>query len=102
MKSQNFELNPARDKSVVAKLTGQAGQVYHAMVELNRPVTGVEVDEHIAKSDNPFVTRQDTLRVTLYYLVVFKSKGLVTGSRGPRVNPAEKLWDDVCAQSANA
>jgi len=79
-KMQTFVINPEADKTVVAKLTGQAGQVWNAMKQVNKPVTGPELNEFI-EENMPFKTRQDSLRVTLYYLVVLKGKGLFIASR---------------------
>lgn len=74
------ELNE-QTRPIVSKLMGQASTVWNALVQLDRPVTGIEVNDYI-EENTPYVSRkQDPLRITLYYLVIFKSKGLVTAER---------------------
>jgi hypothetical protein len=77
------------------KVRGQAKQV---LTELERDMTprlATDIDREIADRD-PFKTRQDTLRVTLYYLIVFSNRGWVKKVR-PVAEPAavEVAADDV-------
>jgi hypothetical protein len=88
-KMQTFVINPDRSMSAVAKLTGQAARVYAELIANPVPRTGPEVNAAIESSATPFKTRQDSLRVTLYYLVVFKGQGIVTATR-PTATPVEE------------
>jgi hypothetical protein len=99
--AQTFELNPNRDSKIVAKLTGQAATVYSAMVSVNRPISGKELDDFI-QANMPFKTRQDSLRVTLYYLVLGK-KNLYLASRESASNivPQSAPWDEIVKISSN-
>ena len=60
----------------VPVLKGQAKIVMDTLVELQGqgPLPATTINE---TSGPKFKTRQDTLRVTLYYIVVFKGQGLV-------------------------
>jgi hypothetical protein len=61
-------------RSYILNLKGQAKIVFDALVENTKPRLASEIDDITSKK---FVTRQDTLRVTLYYLIIFKGKKIV-------------------------
>lgn len=78
------ELSDVQQK-YVAGLKGQAKIVYDELVANRTPRLG----EDINKVTGPlFTTRQDTLRVTLYYIIVFKGKGIVRATEQTRTAPA--------------
>ncbi len=60
--------------SEMAKLKGQAKIV---MDELLRDETPRFASQINTETEKCLKTRQDTLRVTLYYIIVFKSKGWI-------------------------
>jgi hypothetical protein len=60
--------------SYCQKLTGQAKIVMSALKEDTTPRLAVQIEDTIK---DVLKTRQSTLRVTLYYIIVFKSKGLI-------------------------
>lgn len=85
MKSRMYSLVPG------SKLKSRpSGQALRVLAELRRdrtPRLAVDIDAAIAKStgkpgaiDGPHATRQDSLRVTLYYLLVFKKAGAVAAT----------------------
>lgn len=63
--------------------SGQALRVLQELRADTEPRTAQAIDEAIAKSDSPHKTRQDSLRVTLYYILVFKKQGLVQATEQP-------------------
>jgi hypothetical protein len=56
------------------KFKGQAKIVMDELLRDTSPRLASEINTHTEKC---LKTRQDTLRVTLYYIIVFKSKGLI-------------------------
>jgi len=74
-KARLYAVSPKATPSVVSKLKGQAKIVMDELLRDSTPRLATEVD---AVTGKLFKTRQDTLRVTLYYIIVFKGKGLVT------------------------
>jgi hypothetical protein len=58
----------------VAGLKGQARVVMNELANNKEPRLGVDIDKECGPK---FVTKQDTLRVTLYYIIIFKNKGVV-------------------------
>lgn len=86
MYSLSNELSDAQ-KKYVAGLKGQAKVVFD---ELENDKTA-RFAEDINKNCGPkLVTRQDTLRVTLYYIIIFKGKGIVKATE-----PASKQFMDA-------
>lgn len=85
MKSRMYSLvSGSRLKS---KPSGQAARVLAELQRVREPRLAVEIDSAIASSTGkpgslrgPHVTRQDSLRVTLYYLLVFKKAGVVAAT----------------------
>jgi hypothetical protein len=77
-------------------LTGQAAQVWTELANDTTPRLATAVD---AKVGPLFKTRQDTLRVTLYYILVFKKLGLVQATAQPKVvaPTPEQLEETVAA-----
>lgn len=69
-----FSLNT--DIIIEQPVRGQALIVLNELRNSTEPRLAVDIDAAIAKT-NPFKTRQDTLRVTLYYLIVFAKRGWV-------------------------
>lgn len=111
MKSRLYALKPGA--RLAARPSGQAKRV---LVELQRdrtPRLATEIADAIAMSEGkpgemngPFITRQTQLRVTLYYLLVFKKAGAVVASEQPAVDvdveldtPAETTTDDIPADA---
>ena len=58
-------------------LRGQALQVWTELQADTTPRLATAIDANVGPL---YKTRQDTLRVTLYYLLVFKKQGIVTSS----------------------
>lgn len=58
----------------ITKLKGQAKIV---MSELIRDITPRFASQINTETEKCLKTKQDTLRVTLYYIIVFKSKGWI-------------------------
>ena len=56
------------------KFKGQAKIVMDELLRDTTPRLATEINTHTEKC---LKTRQDTLRVTLYYIIVFKGKGLI-------------------------
>lgn len=79
----------ATEKIGTQKVRGQAAQVLAELQRDTTPRLASDIDEAIAKSDNPFKTRQDTLRVTLYYLIIFSNRGWVVKTKPVVEAPAE-------------
>ena len=85
MKARMYSLKSGA--KLKAKPSGQALRVLRELQRVREPRLASEVDEAIAKStgkpgsvNGPHITRQDSLRVTLYYLLVFKKAGAVVAS----------------------
>ena len=68
-------------KTPKTSFKGQAARVYRELT--TTPELAVTVNERIVKSDDPFKTRQDSYRVTLYYILIFKKQGLVAAFEPP-------------------
>ena len=77
-----FSLNS--DVVIEQNVRGQAAQVLAELRADTEPRLAVDIDARIAAT-NPFKTRQDTLRVTLYYLIVFAKRGWVIKDK-PQAN----------------
>jgi hypothetical protein len=75
MKARLYARTDATPKNA---LRGQAARVFAELT--TTPELAVTVNDRIVASDNPFKTRQDPYRVTLYYILVFKKAGLVASS----------------------
>lgn len=69
--SINSEVIP---QSEMAKLKGQAKIVMDVLLENKTPRLATAITEDTTPR---LKTRQDFLRVTLYYIIVFKSKGWI-------------------------
>jgi len=65
-------------------LTGQAKQVWEELSADPTPRLATDIDAQVGPK---FKTRQDTLRVTLYYLLVFKKQGLVQAAPQAKAEP---------------
>lgn len=65
-----------KTKNYVHEMRGQAKIVFDEMRDNPQPRLAVEIEK---ACKHLIVTRQDTFRVVLYYILVFKSKGLVKG-----------------------
>lgn len=77
-------------------LRGQALRVFTEMQRVPEPRTAESIDESIRRSegkpgspDGPHVTVQDSLRVTLYYALIFKKQGLVAATEQPVTDTQE-------------
>lgn len=77
-------IDAGKAKKYVAGLKGQAKIVYDELKANKEPRLAVDIEKACAAK---IVTRQDTLRVVLYYIIVFKGKGLVKAT--------EPVDDDV-------
>lgn len=78
-------LSPENTK-YVAGLTGQAKIVYEELARVRTPRLAEEINKETSKR---LVTKQDFLRVTLYYIIVFKGRGVVVASEAAR--PEERF-----------
>lgn len=77
-KARLYSINPVAletRKKYVSGLKGQAKIVFDELMANREPRLAVEVEKACGSK---LVTKQDTLRVVLYYIIVFKSKGLIT------------------------
>lgn len=88
MKSRMYSLKPGA--TLKSRPSGQALRVLAELRRDRNPRLAVDIDASIAKStgkpgaiDGPHNTRQDSLRVTLYYLLVFKKAGAVVATEQP-------------------
>jgi len=63
-----------KTKNYVANLKGQAKIVFDDMIGNTTPRLAVDIEKSCGSQ---IVTRQDVFRVVLYYILVFKSKGIV-------------------------
>ena len=61
----------------IAGLKGQAKVVMAELLANTEPRLGTEIESACGAK---IVTKQDTLRIVLYYVVIFKGKGLVVAS----------------------
>ena len=86
-----FSLNS--DVVIEQNVRGQAAQVLAELRADTEPRLAVDIDARIAAT-NPFKTRQDTLRVTLYYLIVFAKRGWVIKDK-PQANENAVAVDEV-------
>lgn len=96
MTARHYVLNA--DVKIPA-LKGQAKIVMDALVELRDqgPLAAVKINE---TSGPKFKTRQDTLRVTLYYIVIFKGQGLVRAVEPtPAAAPTVEALEETIAAS---
>ena len=71
----NANVNSEFGKKYVSNLKGQAKIVFEEMKNDATPRLATAINE---KTEKLLKTRQDTLRVTLYYIIVFKGKGIVS------------------------
>ena len=74
---------------------GQAARVLEELRADSTPRLAVDIDMAIATSDRPHKTRQDSLRVTLYYLLIFKKQGFVAASEQPEPTPVVEETGEV-------
>lgn len=65
-----------KTKNYVNEMRGQAKIVFDEMRDNPKPRLAVEICD---ACKSKIVTRQDEFRVVLYYILVFKSKGIVKG-----------------------
>jgi hypothetical protein len=66
-----------KQKEYLSGLRGQAKIVAAELLADRTPRLATEIN---AKCEKHFVTRQDPLRVTLYYVIIFKKRGIVVTS----------------------
>lgn len=90
--------NDAKAKKYIAELKGQARIVFD---ELKNDTTPRLASEILEKCGEKIRTRQDVLRVVLYYIIVFKGKGFVSSFD---TRPAEngEVVDDFQGVTENA
>lgn len=69
------------NKKYVAGLRGQAKIVYEELDRVRTPRLAEDINKETAKR---LVTKQDFLRVTLYYIIVFKGRGIVVAHEATR------------------
>lgn len=75
-----YALNPNAPK-LAKEPTGQAARLLEELRADTTPRFAQDIDMAIATSDRPYVTRQDSLRITLYYLIIFRRRGLVVATQ---------------------
>jgi hypothetical protein len=63
-------------------LKGQSAVVFDVLSEQTEPMLASDLTEKVLETGR-LKTRQDALRVVLYYLIVFKGRGLVAASEQP-------------------
>lgn len=85
MKARMYSLKAGA--KLKSRPSGQARRVLAELQRVREPRLATDIDEAIAKStgkagglNGPHITRQDSLRVTLYYLLVFKKAGAVVAT----------------------
>lgn len=71
----------ADQKKYVGGLRGQARIVYDELARVRTPRLAEDINKETRKL---LVTRQDYLRVTLYYIIVFKGRGIVVAHEPTR------------------
>lgn len=71
-------------KQPKAALRGQAAVVFETLGTLDVPMLATEITEAVLNTGR-LVTRQDPLRVVLYYLIIFKNRGIVAATAQPSV-----------------
>ena len=98
MKSRMYSL--VAGSKLKSKPSGQAARVLAELRRVREPRLAVDIDTAIKASTGkpgslagPHVTRQDSLRVTLYYLLVFKKAGVVAGVEAPAEVDVEVEFD---------
>ena len=97
--SLNTEVIAAgKAKKYVAELKGQAKIVYDDLRSVPEPRLAVDVEKSCG---HRIVTRQDPFRVVLYYILVFKSKGIITVTE-PAAEDTESAPDYVLGQELPA
>jgi hypothetical protein len=69
------------NKKYVSGLKGQAKIVYDELARVPAPRLAEDINKETRKK---LVTRQDYLRVTLYYIIVFKGRGIVVAHEPTR------------------
>ena len=81
-------------KQYVSGLRGQAKIVYDELARVRAPRLAEDINKETRKH---LVTRQDYLRVTLYYIIVFKGRGIVVAQEPTREAPERVFtgFDDV-------
>jgi hypothetical protein len=84
-KARLYVLNGTEPKK---PMTGQAKVVFDVMNADRTPRLATEIAESV-KESGLLKTRQDILRVTLYYIIAFRNKGLVTATEQQIEAPAE-------------
>lgn len=89
MYAMNSELTDAQ-KKYLAGLKGQAKVVAEELANNTEPRLAEDINKNTAPK---LVTKQDELRVTLYYIIIFKGKGIVRAVE-PSAKPVEvSAWD---------
>lgn len=83
-----------RAKNYVATLKGQAKIVFDDMAENATPRLAVDIEKSCGSK---IVTRQDVFRVVLYYILVFKGKGLVRAYEPDVENEPENAFSGLIA-----
>src|SRR5687768_2113985 len=73
-------------------VTGQAAVVLAELKRDTSPRLASAISEAVEKS-GALKTRQDVLRVTLYYILIFKKAGIVAATDQPIEADAENLED---------
>lgn len=85
----NAQLNDAQQKKVAA-YKGQCKVVYEIMRNIDRPLLATHINERVVESGR-LHTKQDTLRVTLYYIIVMKGAGIVTAHESVQCEETSQL-----------
>lgn len=83
----------ADQKKYVGGLRGQAKVVWDELVRVKTPRLAEDINRETKKH---LVTTQEFLRVTLYYIIVFKGRGVVKSNettRNTRVDPIAAALD---------
>jgi len=97
-KPHTFKVND--DIIIDRQVRGQAAIVLNELRNNTEPRLAVDIDAAI-QATNPFKTRQDSLRVTLYYLIVFAKRGWVIKDKPQSNENAVAVENDEAAVEVN-
>lgn len=88
-----------KTKEYLKNLRGQAKVVFDELARDTTPRLAVDINEKIHDKYFP-VPRQEPFRITLYYIVVFRGKGIVKAKEVEEVEP-ENAFAGILDENGN-